>query len=141
MVGGYFRSFRNASPSLDPGDVDEGIAIVRPQVWFLDWLGLGVEGSYQVQHRGALVTPEEGGELRPLVATMPRLGVMPFVSPAGRGSFSRPMIWLIYTIGLRDAGARALYPVDDPFNTRSVEHFLGAGAEWWFGSTSYGGGL
>ncbi|MBM4359554.1 MAG: carbohydrate porin [Deltaproteobacteria bacterium] len=141
MLGGYFRSFRNASPALDAGDVDEGIAIVRPQVWFTDWVGLGVEGSYQVQHRGALVTPEDGGEPRPLVATMPRFGVLPFVSPAGRGSFSRPMIWLIYTIGLRDAGARALYPVDDPYNTRATEHFLGAGAEWWFGSTSYGGGL
>lgn len=141
MLGGYVRSFRNASPSLDPGDVDEAIAIVRPQVWFLDWLGLGVEGSYQLQHRGTLVSSVEGGEPRPLVASMPRLGVMPFVSPSGRGSFSRPMLWLIYTVGLRDDGARALYPEDDLFNTRSVEHFLGAGAEWWFGSSSYGGGL
>jgi maltoporin len=50
------------------------------------------------------------------------------------------MIWLIYSAGFRNEGARALYPVDDPFRDRKTEHFIGFGAEWWFGSTSYGGG-
>ncbi|MBM4374595.1 MAG: carbohydrate porin [Deltaproteobacteria bacterium] len=141
MAGGYLRSFRNASRALDASDVDEGSVIVRPQVWFRDWLGIGVEGGYQLQQRGTLVVPEEGGSPAPIVATMPRFAVMPFISPAGRGSFSRPMMWLIYSAGFRDAGARALYPVDDPFRTRAVEHFFGVGAEWWFGSSSYGGTL
>lgn len=141
MGAAYVRSFRNASPSLDLSDVDEGIVMARPQVWFLDWLGLGLEGSLQVQQRGALVTLEAGDEPTPLVAMMPRVGIVPFVSPAGRGSFSRPMLWLIYTVGYRDAGARALYPNDDVFRVRSVEQFIGAGAEWWFGSSSYGGGI
>jgi hypothetical protein len=141
MGAAYFRSFRNASTALDLGDVDEGIVIARPQLWFLDWLGLGFEASYQLQQRGALTAPTDGREPAPVVASMTRLGVVPFVSPAGRGSFSRPMLWLIYTLGLRDAGARALYPTDDVFASRGVEHFLGAGAEWWFGSSSYGGGL
>ncbi len=141
MAGGYFRSFRNASRALDFGDVDEGILIARPQVWFVDWAGLALEGSIQVQQRGVLAPTGDGGALAPLVAKMPRVGVIPFLSPAGRGSYSRPVIWLVYSAGFRDAAARALYPVDDPFATRKVEQFIGFGAEWWFGSTSYGGGL
>ncbi len=140
MGSAYVRSFRNASRALDAGDVDEGIVLVRPQLWFLDWLGLGLEASYQLAQRGTLVTLEPGAEPRPLVASMTRLGVMPFISPAGRGSFSRPMLWLIYSVGFRNAHAQALYPVDDAFASRTVEHFVGAGAEWWFGSSSYGGG-
>jgi maltoporin len=45
---------------------------------------------------------------------------------------------LIYDVAIRDSGAQALYPVDHPFATRSVEHFIGFGAEWWFNSSSYG---
>lgn len=141
IAGGYVRSFRNASAALDAADVDEGNVIVRPQVWFRDWFGLGLEAGYQVQQRGALVVPEGETEPTALLATMPRFAVMPFLSPAGRGSFSRPMLWVIYSIGFRDAGARALYPVDDPFRSRANEHFAGVGAEWWFGSSSYGGTL
>jgi maltoporin len=48
------------------------------------------------------------------------------------------MIWFIYSAAFRDEGARALYPEDDVYSSRKIEHFLGLGAEWWFGSTSYG---
>jgi hypothetical protein len=34
MAGGYVRSFRNASPDLDLNDVDEGIVMVRPHLFF-----------------------------------------------------------------------------------------------------------
>ncbi len=139
MAGAYFRSFRNASKALDFGDVDEGIVMLRPAVWFVDWAGLALEGSFQLQERGVLATID-GQNPAPVVAKMPRVGVIPFFSPAGRGSYSRPAIWLIYSAGFRNAAARALYPVDDPFSQRKVEHFIGFGAEWWFGSTSYGGG-
>ncbi len=147
MVGGYFRSFRNASEALDFGDLDEGIIVARPQVWFADWVGLGVEGSYQAQQRGVLIAsgPDDdpsaplGNDPEPLNASVGRVGVMPFVTPAGRGSFSRPSFWFIYTAAFRNEGARALYPDDDPYRRREVEHFFGFGAEWWFGSTSYGG--
>ncbi len=39
----------------------------------------------------------------------------------------------------RNQAARSLYPTDDVFSLRSIEHFLGFGAEWWFNSSSYGG--
>ncbi len=144
MAGGYFRTFRNASPGLDFEDVDEGIVIARPHVFFLDWLGLAVEGSFQAQQRGVLADvgddadPLTSSDPRPLLARLGKVGVVPFVSPAGRGSYSRPMIWFIYQATFRDAGARALYPQDDVFNLRKVSHFIGLGAEWWFSSTSYG---
>ena len=140
MLGAYFRSFRNASATLDFGDVDEGIVIARPQVWFTDWLGLGVEGAFEAQQRGVITdAANDAGDTapKPLVARVGRIGVMPFITPAGRGSYSRPNFFFIYNASFRDAGARALYPVDDTFASRDVEHFLGFGAEWWFGSTSY----
>jgi maltoporin len=142
MLGAYFRSFRNASVDLDFGDVDEGIVVARPAVFFTDWLGLAVEGSYQAQQHGVLADIDDQDEPstapEPLTAGLSRLGVVPFVTPAGRGSYSRPIFWFIYTATFRDDGARALYPVDDVFRQREIDHFIGLGAEWWFGSTSYG---
>lgn len=147
MGAAYFRSFRNASPDLDLHDVDEGIVIARPHVYIRDWLGFAVEGSYQVQQRGVLVAPADegapfgvGSPSGPHTASLVRLGFIPFLSPAGRGNFVRPHIRAMYVLTLRDAGARALYPQDDVFSLRKVEHFFGIGAEWWFNNTwSYGG--
>jgi maltoporin len=140
MAGAYLRSFRNASPALDFGDVDEGIIALRPHVFFGQLGGLAVEGSYQMQQRGVIApaspadgTPGSG----PLTPHVWRFGVVPFLSPAGRGDYSRPQFRLIYVVTARDSSARALYPQNDAFSTRSVEHFLGFGAEWWFNSTSY----
>lgn len=144
MLGAYMRSFRNASPGLDFEDVDEGIVIVRPHVFFGEVGGLAVEGAYEAAQRGVLapsadVTAAGQTAKGPLAAHVGRLGFVPFLSPAGRGDYSRPQIRLIWSMTFRDAGARALYPVDDVFGLRSVEHFLGIGAEWWFNSSSYGG--
>lgn len=144
LLGAYFRSFRNASEALDFGDVDEGIILVRPNIFILDWLGVAVEGSYQAQQRGVLV-PEDGsdgrtGDVQQQMAHVGRVGLMPFLSPGGRGSFRRPIIYAVYNASFRDAGAKALYPDDDVFGLRSVDHFIGVGAEWWFSSSSYGRG-
>lgn len=139
LLGAYFRSFRNASERLDFGDVDEGIVLVRPNVFVVDWLGISVEGSYQAQQRGVLVGDGEG-DVQQQMAHVGRVGIMPFLSPAGRGSFRRPIIWAVYNASFRDAGARALYPDDDVFGLRRVDHFIGVGAEWWFSSSSYGRG-
>ncbi len=141
MLGAYFRSFRNASENLDFGDLDEGIVLLRPQVWFADWVGLAVEGSFQGQQRGTLSRPDAEGTTdvapEPQLARIGRVGVMPFITPAGRGSYKRPMFFINYMASFRDAGARALYPVDDVFRVREIDHFIGFGAEWWFSSTSY----
>ncbi len=146
LLGAYFRTFRNANPDLDFGDVDEGIFAVRPHVFFGEVGGIAVEASHQVQQRGVLLpkdsppgqAPEPGAPDGPLTGSVTRFGIVPFLSPAGRGDFSRPQFRIIYTVSLRSDGARRLYPQDDIFNLRSTEHFFGVGAEWWFNS-SYGG--
>jgi LamB porin len=142
MAGAYLRSFRNASPGLDFGDVDEGIFAIRPNIFFGEIGGIAVEGSYQAQQRGVVTQadPAAGQPAStsgPFSASLWRLGIMPFISPAGRGDYSRPQFRLIYVLTARNKGAQALYPVDDVFSLRSTEHFFGLGAEWWFNSSSY----
>ena len=137
MFGGYYRAFRNASPDLDFDDVNEGIVLARPQVWFGKIAGLAVEGSFQAQQRGAFNTSDGLSQAQPVLATMSRVGVMPFLSPAGRGSYARPHIRLIYLLSFLNDGARSLYPQHDSLGLHPVAHYLGLGAEWWFGSTSY----
>lgn len=142
MVGGYMRSFRNSSPDLDFNDVDEGIIAVRPHVFFGEAGGLAVEGSYQAQQRGVLLNEVTGQPVDargPLTARLVRFGFIPFLSPAGRGDYSRPHFRVIYAVTLRDDATQALYPKDDVFSLRKTEHFFGVGAEWWFNSSSYGG--
>lgn len=145
MAGAYLRSFRNASIALDNNDIDEGIVALRPHLFFGEWGGLSLEGSFQMQQRGVVFAPEPAeGETKaaptgPLTGSMWRFGVVPFFSPGGRGDYSRPHFRLIYVASVRDKGARAFYPKDDVFGLREVEHFFGFGAEWWFNSSSYGG--
>lgn len=145
LAGAYIRSFRNASPDLDYDDVDEGIIAVRPHLFFGEIGGIAAELSYEAMQRGVLSVPAQipgavppaGAPTGPLSASVTRVGVIPFLSPAGRGDFSRPQIRILYVASIRSDGARALYPQDDVFNLRKVEHFFGVGAEWWFNS-SYG---
>lgn len=136
LMGSYYRQFRNASRGLDWDDLNEGIVIVRPHLWFAKIAGVAVEASYQAQQRGVLVE-QDPGLFKPVFAQMARFGVIPFITPGGPGAFQRPHIRLIYLLSVRDAGARSLYPTDDVFARRTIDHFIGVGAEWWFGSTSY----
>lgn len=136
MVGAYFRRYRNASPALDVDDLNEGIVLLRPQFWFGKIAGTAIEASYQAQQRAALpgLDTDASG---PLMASLWRVGVMPFLTPGGRGSYARPHIRAFYMVTIRDDGAQSLYAHDDVFGQRKVDHLLGLGAEWWFGSTSY----
>ncbi|MCH9685118.1 MAG: carbohydrate porin [Deltaproteobacteria bacterium] len=136
MLGSYWRSFRNASPNLDFGDLAEGAIIVRPTLWLGEIAGVSVEGSYQAQRRGVLTDDGDGGQ-QPLFAQIGRVGLAPFVSPGGRGNFTRPHIRLVYLLTARDASARQLYAEHDVFGRRSLDHYIALQAEWWFGSTSY----
>lgn len=134
MAAGYVRFFRDASPSeTSTQRYDEGAVVVRPNVFIGEHFGLSVEGSYQ-QRRIAIQSPNGDG---PLTASVVKAGVMPYFSPFGKGSFKRPQIRLLYLASFRDSGARGLYPIEDVFARRSVEHFAGVGAEWWFNSSSY----
>lgn len=136
LLGSYWRSFRNASESLDAGDLGEGIVILRPTLWLGKFAGVSLEGSYQAQRRGVLLD-DGNGSVSPQFGQMGRVGLIPFMSPAGRGNFARPHLRVIYLLSVRDEGAQRLYPEHDVYSLRGLDHYIGFGAEWWFGSTSY----
>jgi hypothetical protein len=134
MAASYVRFFRDGGPSgLSREKYDEGIILARPQVYFGDHFGLGVEGSYQAR-RYAFLDPNTNSAAS---ASLLRGAILPYFSPSGRGSFKRPQIGLVYAITSRNAGAQALYAEEDVFRRRSTEHFVGIFTEWWFNSSSY----
>jgi LamB porin len=134
QAAGYLRFFRDGSESAtSTGKYDEGTVVVRPHWFATDHFGLAGEASYQLR-RTAVPNANADG-LR--TAGVTRFALMPYFSPAGRGTFKRPQLRMIYSVALRDAGARALYAPDDPTSRRNTEHFLGLSAEWWFNSSSY----
>jgi maltoporin len=136
MLGAYVRSFRNAATTLNFEDVDEGIVALRPHFFIGELGGIALEGSYQVQQRG-VIDPISGSG--PFTPHLYRFGVIPFISPGGRGDYSRPQFRVTYLVTSRSDSAKLLYPTYDVFSLRSIEQFLGFGVEWWFNSTSYGG--
>jgi maltoporin len=134
LAAAYVRFFRDASPSETSAQkYDEGAVVVRPTAFIGEYFGISAEGSYQ-QRRIAIQNPDSTG---PYSASVLKAGIIPYFSPSGRGNFKRPQLRLIYNASFRGSGARGLYPVEDVFSQRSVEHFVGIGAEWWFNSSSY----
>ncbi len=131
MIGAYVRGFRDASGNPNSRNTfNEGTFTIRPQVWFGEHVGMAAEWSHQAFQNASV--DDAGNKLR---ATVNRLGLIPFISPGGKGSFTRPHLSLVYVYTARNADARALYPADDRFARRPNEHYLGLGVEWWFNSS------
>ncbi len=134
LVGAYARAFRDADPNpVTSQKFDEGILAVRPQVFLGDRFGVAVEGAFEAR-RFAVIDPQTDA---PLTASEWRFGVIPYFSPAGRGSYVRPQLRVIYNLTARNDATRELYPAQDVFSQRNIEHYIGLGAEWWFNSSSY----
>jgi hypothetical protein len=58
------------------------------------------------------------------------------VAPLGRGTYSRPQLYLIYTVSSVNDDARlAQYDPSDYRYGQGVVHYLGTGVEWWFNSS------
>ena len=134
QLGGYLRSLRDeANSALSGGKLLEGAIDVRPYFWFAKYAGISLDAGYQAL---ALSTLDDrtGNQVK---GSVTKLAAIPFISPYGKGTYTRPHIHLIYQLSLRDAGARHLYPEQDPRSQESTEHFFAVGAEWWFDSTSY----
>jgi maltoporin len=134
MAAGYLRFFRDGSPAPSSREkYDEGALIARPQVYLGEHWGVGLEGSFQ-QRRYGFVDASKDENVK---ASLLRAAINPYFSPAGRGSFKRPQLGLVYMITSRDQGARSLYASEDVFSRRKAEHFFGLLAEWWFNFSSY----
>lgn len=134
QLGAWWQIHHDADPAVwNRGSVSEGAIAIRPHVFFGQILGVAFDLSYQGMQSLALNELTGSGE----GGNVFKLALMPFVSPWGRGTYTRPHIRLLYVVSGRDEGARALLNPADPRATRDVEHFLGIGVEWWFSSTSY----
>ncbi|AKF07526.1 carbohydrate porin [Sandaracinus amylolyticus] len=134
MLGAWWRLFRDADPSVfDRSAISEGAISVRPIVWLGRFAGLQADLSFQGMQTTAL--NEISGD--PEGGAVFKFGFIPFVSPWGRGSYTRPHIRLHYVLTARDEGAQRLYNDADPRSREDLEHFLGVSVEWWFSSSSY----
>jgi LamB porin len=132
--GAYFRYFTDGDPQ--PTSIqtyDEGTVDIRPQLFIGEHWGIAVDLSYQARQYAELDPTTNS----PLYAAEFRGGIIPYFSPSGRGSYKRPQLRVIYALTARNQGARDLYPSQDVFSQRSIEHYLGLGVEWWFNSSSY----
>ncbi|MGH7282688.1 MAG: carbohydrate porin [Polyangiaceae bacterium] len=134
MTGAYVRFFRDGSSSpTSTQKYDEGTVVVRPEIFIGEHWGVALEGSYQARRLAVL----DAATNQPITASLWRGGIIPYFSPSGRGSFKRPQLRIIYAFTARNQGAEDLYPKEDVFSQRTVEHYIGLGAEWWFNSSSY----
>jgi maltoporin len=133
MWGGYVRRFRDPSPdAFSYNSYTEGILGVRPHVYYSKYFHAAVELSYQARQADGLDFVA-GRVLTPQVF---RFSAIPLVAPLGKGTYSRPQIYLLYTVSVLNDDARiALYDPIDYRAAHGVVHYLGAGVEWWFNSS------
>jgi hypothetical protein len=134
QFGGYMRGLRDeANAVLSGGKLLEGAVDVRPYFWFNNYAGLSLDAGYQA----LAVSKLDDRTGKQVHGGVTKLAAIPFISPYGKGTYTRPHIHLIYQLSLRDDGARHLYAERDIRSKQSTEHFFAVGAEWWFDSTSY----
>lgn len=134
LFAGYGRRLRrDPSAPTTWENFDEGNLVVRPQWWFHRKFGAALELG--LEHRRYAMLDQAANDV--VKANALRLGAQVYATPWGPGSFKRPQIGFVYLATARDAGARALYPVDDLFASRGLSHYAGVFAEWWFNSSSY----
>ncbi len=134
QLGGYYRHFRDPHEHLfDGGQYAEGVVSLRPYFWIGEHAGIAVDVSHQALERA--LTDERTG--RQVKGSVDKVAVIPFYSPFGRGTFTRPHLSVVYALSRRDDGARAFFPDEDSRSQQNLEQYFSVGAEWWFDSSSY----
>jgi len=137
QLGAYWRTFEDADGlDHDWDDGNELVVALRPMLFVPELVGrqiaLGAELSYQRTERAGL-HPETDLPAHPSVW---KISILPtWIS--GPDTYSRPAVRLFYTIALPNEDARLWYHRMDYRRTRSIEHFVGISAEWWFNSSTY----
>jgi maltoporin len=133
MLGAYVRRFNDASSSdYNPASYTEGILAVRPHIYWGDYFHTAVELSYQSRKADGVDFVAN----RVLTPQVFRLSVLPLVAPLGRGTYSRPQIYLVYTLSVVNEDARiAQYDPTDFRYSQGIAHYIGTGVEWWFNSS------
>lgn len=131
--GAYLQRFDDADDATDdPDDYVEGVVVLRPTVFLTDHVHQAFEISYQRRRPDGL-SRRTDTYLEP---AMWKFGILPTIS-IGRGAYERPVIRGIYSVSVLNEGAQDLFPPGDLRHDERVHHFLGAGVEWWFNSSTY----
>ena len=134
QLGAYLRELRDPSATaVNGGELEEGVLDARPYVWIGQRAGFSVDASYQALR--TLAVDSTTGRL--VGGAVGKFALIPFYSPYGRGTYTRPQLQLIYALSVRNADAQRLYPDLDRRSGSNIEQFFAIGAEWWFNSTSY----
>jgi maltoporin len=133
MGGAYVRRFTDASTTaFNPQSYTEGIVATRPHIYWNEYFHTAFELSYQTRKADGVDFVAN----RVLTPSVFRFSVLPLVAPMGRGTYSRPQIYLIYTLSVMNDDARiALYDPSDYRYGQNVVHYIGTGVEWWFNSS------
>ena len=130
-----------ARPCLTPGDLQ---ALKRElashpvggllAVPLADTLKRALEPGTRATHVDETV--DRDGLWRAATPQVFRFSVMPLVAPLGRGGYSRPHLYLIYTVSrMNDDAFIALYDPKDVRYGNNTVHYIGTGVEWWFNSS------
>lgn len=133
MMAGYVRRFVDPRPMAhNPGSYSEGIVAMRPHIYWNRYFHTAFELSYQQRVSDGLDFVAQ----RTLSPSVFRFSVLPLVAPLGRGTFSRPQLYLNYTVSvMNDDAWISLYDPADYRYGQGVVHNIGAGVEWWFNSS------
>ena len=125
MGGAYLRRFTDASTSaFNPNSYTEGIIATRPHIYWNEYFHTAIELSYQARKADGVDFVAN----RVLTPSVFRFSVLPLVAPMGRGTYSRPQIYLIYTLSVMNDVARiALYDPSDYRYGQNVVHYIGPG--------------
>ncbi len=130
-AGGYLRRFSDADDNkYDMDDFWEGIFTVRPSIYVWDHFQQAFELSYQ-QRKPDGIQPLTDKVESPYVVQFSVIEILSW----DRSSFERPHFRLFYTMSYLNDHALNLYPVGDRRSDKNIQHFLGAGVEWWFNSS------
>ncbi len=133
MAGAYVRRFTDASTaSFNPNSYWEGIIALRPHIYWNEFFHSAIELSYQARRADG----DDFVANRILTPQVFRFSALPLVAPLGRGTYSRPQLYLVYTLSVMNSDSyQALYDPTDYRYGQNVVHYIGTGVEWWFNSS------
>jgi hypothetical protein len=131
MCGAYVRYFEDADPNkYDNDDFIEYIFAVRPHVVLHEYFYLAFELSHQLKRTNGLTRLDDDSE-KNILPQVTKISFIPIVTIGG-GNYARPQLRLVYTAAFQNDDAKALYNEQDIRSQRSVLHYFGLSAEWWF---------
>ena len=102
----------------------------RPHVVLHEYFYLAFELSHQLKKTNGLTRMPDDSE-KNILPQVTKLSLIPIVTIGG-GNYARPQLRLVYTAAFQNDDAKALYNEHDIRSKRSVLHYFGLSAEWWF---------